>query len=267
MKLCHLFATLLITVIVFNSFSMRPEQPKDNHSPVRLRSVISAQRISMQGQGEYSPSIVMNPPDNKKVSPTLEQKAKDTALLEAAQKGNLEQVKQAIENYANINAVNNQGQNALVLALGIIEDKNLDLIRYLINQTNIDSGAGKQPAIVLAVMNKLPQTLRLFLTCNKIDINKTTETGKTALHYAVQLCNLDFIDLLIMAQANINCRDCRNVTPLNEAAKIKNKAIFYKLLDCRADVLIALIAASRDKDQDQIATIIEYTKEYAKDRA
>src|SRR5436189_6233899 len=64
-----------------------------------------------------------------------------------------------------------------------------------------------------AAMNKDLSAVRTFLR-QKADVNAPQADGSTALHWAVQLDDLEMADLLIQAGANVKAANRFEVTPL-----------------------------------------------------
>jgi hypothetical protein len=113
----------------------------------------------------------------------------DQKLLEASKNGNLEEVKKAINNGANINAKNNYGATPLHLAC---YNGYLEIVECLVE--------------------------------NKAEINAKNNDGYPPLHLACDKGHLDIVKYLIKNGANINAKDNEGYTPCDMAKKddIKN---------------------------------------------
>ena len=110
------------------------------------------------------------------------------SLVQASTKGDLDAVKAAITNGADVNyATPGTGASALLFAA---EKGHLEVVSYLISR--------------------------------KADINKGDEYGGTALHYAVINGHLDIAKALVAAHCNINAKTVDEETPLYLAAYIGN---------------------------------------------
>ena len=64
----------------------------------------------------------------------------------------------------------------------------------------------------------------------------TDSSGETALHAAVRQEQLEIIDVLLAAKANVNVQNVHGRTPLHEAVSMGQELIVHKLL--AADALI-----------------------------
>ncbi len=111
--------------------------------------------------------------EKKSISEASEQ------LMRAIDSGNYEKVKVAIENGANVNIQDGNGETPLIKAAGTRDSKFIKLL--------LDS---------------------------KADVNKETEYGETALHKASANNKIDNIKLLILAGADVNKQDQARYTPL-----------------------------------------------------
>ncbi|MEJ1965071.1 MAG: ankyrin repeat domain-containing protein [Gammaproteobacteria bacterium] len=75
----------------------------------------------------------------------------------------------------------------------------------------------------------------LDLLAQKFDINATEADGTSALHWAVYRNDVDLVDRLIKAGANVSAVNEYGSAPLTEAAETGNVAIIEKLLKAGAD--------------------------------
>ena len=76
----------------------------------------------------------------------------------------------------------------------------------------------------------------------KADVNAPQADGATALHWAVQLDDLEMADLLIQAGANVKAQNRFEVTPLAIACLNGSAAMIQKLVKAGADVNAPLSA-------------------------
>jgi uncharacterized protein len=99
----------------------------------------------------------------------------------------------------------------------------------------------------------------------KADVNAAQIDGSTALHWAVELDDLDMADQLIRAGARVAARTREGVTPLQLAATNGNAALIDRLLKAGADPNApltasgdtALMIAARTGKPDAIRVLIE----------
>ena len=67
-------------------------------------------------------------------------------------------------------------------------------------------------------------------------MNAPEADGTTALHWAVQQDDLDLVERLIRAGANVKAKNDYGATPMSEAAIVGNPAVIEKLLNAGTDV-------------------------------
>lgn len=199
-----------------------------------------------------------------------------TALYIAAQVGQLEICRALIKSGAEIDAMNSMGYTPFMTA---IKSGNGDLARLFLK-----SGANPDPEIVLsgemdgvvsftpltlAATNELPEIVSELLKC-KIDINRPTGDGWTALKYAAKAGDLDMVKQLVKAGADVDQADNEGWTPLmnasnegyddaiklliksgaevNARAKDGRTALsFAEENDCRSSIKILLAAGADSK--------------------
>ncbi len=181
--------------------------------------------------------------DIEKVKEFLEQgtdiNAKDengqTSLYIAVNNDNKETVKLLIDKGADVNAKNEDGQTPLDIILNrnriqISRNPNHAEIRDLL----IANGA-EILSIHAAVQSGDLGQVKEFLE-QGIDINSKNSDGDTALHIAVDRDYNDVAKLLIDKGADVNAKDKRNETPLYNAIYNSNKDLVSLLVNKGADV-------------------------------
>ncbi len=84
--------------------------------------------------------------------------------------------------------------------------------------------------VVRAAMNGDKPAVRALLE-QKADANTPLADGTTALHWAVRADDLETVDMLIRAGANVNATDRYGLTPLSIACSNANAGMVRKLLD------------------------------------
>ena len=130
-----------------------------------------------------------------------------TALHFASFRGNIEIIKLLIDNYADINALSNNGLNMIHKAA---QGNKASAIIYFNKKYNMDLEASenekKLNALHLAVISGMEDSA-IFLLNLGIDPNIQDEKGYTALHYAVKYNHPRLIKKLLQKGANINIQE------------------------------------------------------------
>ncbi|KAJ5178305.1 uncharacterized protein N7500_001004 [Penicillium coprophilum] len=100
-----------------------------------------------------------------------------------------------------INSQDNQGVTPLCRCIAA---NNYDITRLLLAQDRIDPNLGPRDAfpLMIAVCLNQQQTVELLLESKRLDINKQTSKGQTALLKAIDVGNKDVIKMLAKAGAN-----------------------------------------------------------------
>ncbi|KAI9024126.1 ankyrin repeat-containing domain protein [Hyaloraphidium curvatum] len=129
-----------------------------------------------------------------------------TAVNTAAALGDLEMVKLLADLGANLESRNNAGHTPLLSAILLLPTKpgNLAVVEYLIKDT-------------------------------KANVNSEGEDGRTALHHACRLGELDITKMLVEDGAKVDSRNVAGFTPLNTASFYGQADIVEYLLDNGAD--------------------------------
>src|SRR6185295_18643729 len=79
-----------------------------------------------------------------------------------------------------------------------------------------------------------------FLLQRKADVNVPQIDGTTALHWAVRLDDLETVELLVRAGANVSAANRAGATPMQLAALNGNAAIVETLVKAGADPNVPL---------------------------
>nr|CAH0112680.1 unnamed protein product [Daphnia galeata] len=112
---------------------------------------------------------------------------------------------------------------------------NLNSVSYLLEKgadPTIGDKDGFTPFHMAAGLNKETKILELLLSDEKVDLDKSDESGRTILHMAVVESNVTTARFLLSKGANPNVADKNKITPLHKAAKFaKDHDIVELLLD------------------------------------
>lgn len=171
-------------------------------------------------------------------------------LLSAAKKGNLEEIKQLIENRVDINHQNYHGESALILAS---DNDHLNIVNYLIDMgANLNIKDNLEETALAKIIhngvdwlhgsNKEKQILRLNLIQkmidNKVNIGIIGPQNVTALHYAV-IFFPEAIEILIKHGADLGAKTKHDGTPLDRAIYFHNFESVKTLLENAPDYYYA----------------------------
>ena len=101
--------------------------------------------------------------------------------------------------------------------------------------------AAERPAVIDAARNRDHAVLRALIQ-KKVDVNQTEADGATALHWAAYRDDLESVDLLVAAGANVNAANDLGATPLWNAGTNAGEPVTKRLLDAGANPNLALLA-------------------------
>ena len=179
---------------------------------------------------------------------TSEPTPQETAFIDAAKIGDLEQLKKGINSPLDINARDKNGMTALMYAA---EKNHPEAVKVLINSgADIEACHYRATALVYAVWNsnaacvkallsagtstgiclrfhgdlsildcaKDPEILSMLIAAGA-PINAQDSAGNTTLASAIDNRNFTFVTILLSAGANPDIVDYRHLTPLMAAAK------------------------------------------------
>ena len=160
-----------------------------------------------------------------------------TALMFAAKQGYEKMVQELINSKAELNAQDNQGMTALIMA---VKEDHLEVVKMLLAIGKGDTNA-KKPGGVMTFISSLtshsePES-KLGVT--RIDVNKRDNERMTALSYATTKGNLEMVQTLLDANADVNAKrppNNREMTELMFASWGGNLALVQILIAAKADV-------------------------------
>lgn len=160
-------------------------------------------------------------------SPTFE-------LLQALKKGDLYGIKTNALKGANVNAKNDDGVPALVLAADM---RSAGVVKFLIEQgahVNVATSREKETALMRSVANGDKTSVAVLLYYGA-DPNMGDRLGETALMKAARLGENEIIDLLIEGGADLHLGDNTGLTALDYAKRARKRRTADQLEDAGAE--------------------------------
>ena len=141
-----------------------------------------------------------------------EQAEVNAQLIEAARTGDMQNLKEAIDGKAQLDAVNEDGQSALYAA---IARSDMDMVTLLLEEGASVSGSDQQapPLLLMPAHNGHTPLLRLLIE-KGADPNEATGEGRTALMAAAAMGRPEAVRILLEHDADINAADESGMTPL-----------------------------------------------------
>ena len=127
----------------------------------------------------------------------------DKRLLESAKNGDLDSVKECLDNVADINATNKRDETALMIAS---KEGHFDIVEYLVeNYGNIDNRVdfGNETPLIFASQNNHLEIVE-FLISKCADMNVQDYSGFTALMWASVMGYFDIVKILVENGASVN---------------------------------------------------------------
>ena len=179
--------------------------------------------------------------DAAQIKTAIEREQREGAnrqLLLAAETGELEKVVEAIQAGADINATNDKGSTALMIA---VVCEHPSIAYYLLNEAEVN-GVRVKP-----------------------DVNIQNENGATVLHAAASTGDKDMVRMLVQAGADVTVKGPRSLDALWRAYLAGHMDVVkYLLEECNADVETTdgigstlLISAVSDREEAFIKYLIE----------
>ena len=155
----------------------------------------------------------------------------ENEFFEAVEQGNIEIVRLLIDR-VDINTRSTAVHTAILFGKD-------DILQLLIENgadINAKDNQGNSP-IYIAVKNNEIRILRILIE-KGADINAKNNLGQSPLHLAVELNNFNYTQVLILSHADINTLDANRNSPIHIAIKNGNIEIMKYLIRIRADLNI-----------------------------
>lgn len=159
-------------------------------------------------------------------------KAEIKQFLEAAEKGDLPHLELLLKDRSNpelINARNDKGETPLLRAA---VEGHQDVVGFLLEQgAEVDaSDKDGDTALMLVVWYGGTKSLAEFLIANGADVNaRTTKSGLTALHMVAYDGSKEMAEMLIASGADVNVMSETGLTPCAVASAQQNQDVYQVL--------------------------------------
>jgi Ankyrin repeats (3 copies) len=156
---------------------------------------------------------------------------RDRALIDAIRRNQVKKAQELLPEGASVNAKNEFGTPAIVLAAGM---GRVEMVKLLLkNGANIDTRTDKgQTSLMRAAWTGQDDTVRLLLD-NGADINARSSSGQTALMNAAWTGKEHVVKILVERGADLNAKDSNGETALMKASRLP---IIELLLNNGADI-------------------------------
>lgn len=167
-----------------------------------------------------------------------------TPLMWAAQSGNVDITTSILQRKAPINVFNNNGQNALHIA---IDHSQEEVAILLIDQSGVDvnapnvgeRGSWKLTPLMLATSHEQLKVVSKLLTRADLMVNAEDTHGQTAIHRIAEARNTEVMKALVSAPSiDLGHRDNSGCPVLTLSSMWRNLPAVKALLDAGADVNI-----------------------------
>lgn len=183
------------------------------------------------------------------------------ALNNAARDGDTPKVAALIAAGVDVDAINNRGSTALVVA---VWHNHIEIVKALIAAgADVNAPDGEGNSALMVASEKDYAAMATALITAGANVNYASRTGATALGYAASYGNLEIAVALIEAGANVNIANKSGNTALWYAAANNHTAILTALMTAGADVnstnkggVTALTKAAMKGHADAIAALI-----------
>jgi len=203
--------------------------------------------------------------ETTQASAQLDKRKTGSQLLLAAKAGDLEGVRVALKDGADINVSNTSGETALFLAA---DQGQLDVVKFFLEKgalVNTKDSTYGATALCMAAQNGHAEIVKLLLA-NGAEVNDQLRDGRTALWQAANKGRTEVVRVLLENGANVQMkRTADAVTPLIIAAQDGHTDVVRLLLKNGSDVnaktkgtgVTPLMLAAGDGHFDLVKLLIE----------
>ncbi len=159
----------------------------------------------------------------------------DQKLLDATHCAQVNGVREAINNGANINVTNkSSGDTPLINSCWNSRTENVMMLLKMNADPDIQNAYGTT-ALTMSVTRNQPAIIKLLIE-EEANLNLQNQKGSTALNLAAEHNNMEILEMLVDAGADLNIKDNDGNTPLiNSASKIDRQNLI-KLVNAGADI-------------------------------
>lgn len=163
-------------------------------------------------------------------------------LIKACQDGNIEEVKKLIQLGADVNYVNEDGLTALHVAVKTI------------HYVHLNANANLNYEQLLA-MHKACDARRFalidLLLKHDAEVNFKDRSGNTVLHIAISQSDIDLVNRLIAARADVNALNNANQTPLDYNKQYPGRKVTASLRKANALTGAEVLEFTLYKDREE----------------
>ncbi len=168
----------------------------------------------------------------------------NTLLITTVQDDNLQAVSALVDAGAEVNAENDNGQTALILA---IEKRDKAMVSELLKakeiNINLEGGSSRYTPLMQAVAMLDTEMVKKLIKVTGIDVNlKSIDNSTTALILAAQFGEIELIKVLLEATGiDVNLSEERGFTALMKASLKGHTESVRALIDAGADVTLTSV--------------------------
>ncbi|UYV77481.1 N [Cordylochernes scorpioides] len=182
-------------------------------TPLMLASIRSNEPFD-DGDGSAILDMIMQ---GANVRMTMDRTGESPLHL-AARFARADAAQKLLENGSDVNAQDNTGRTPLHAAIAA-DAQGVFQILLRNRTTNLDAKMHDGTTPLILVARLATEGMLEQLLAGDVDINATDDNGKTALHWAAAVNNIDAVLTLLNHRANKDCQDNKDSTPLFMAAK------------------------------------------------